>query len=334
MTPPEAKEISGTSERTFKAGDLLKLIGLTYRQLNDWEDRAKIFEQRRSKSEGWRKFTPEEVTALAVCASLRRQFSLPLEKVGELYRWLLDASASPTENLFAQQGRDVVARIEREHPTLLAMTGEARRKSLADDASRYLLTEYLNAKLNSQRVCPIRYAFLSAKFTGEYVYLYTDFEAKMILFEENLAHAFALRLGKKPAIVCPLNNVFDELLIDMGKSPLERDKNTPSLMDRWKQLESRVQVTRDEEEVLRLLRSKRYQRVTVHLKDGQVLRADCEGELPKAEATKHNAQILNAVADGGYCTVMIQKRDGQIVRLTRTDTMKFQRGGGKPLSRD
>jgi len=38
--------------------------------------------------QGWRKFTLYEVLALAICGELRRQFSLPLEQLRDLYRWL------------------------------------------------------------------------------------------------------------------------------------------------------------------------------------------------------------------------------------------------------
>ena len=56
--------------RDFKASDLLKLAGLTYRQLSDWENRAGVLTSQRATDAGWRKFTVEELIALCVCASL------------------------------------------------------------------------------------------------------------------------------------------------------------------------------------------------------------------------------------------------------------------------
>lgn len=323
MTPPEANESSGTNDQTFKAGDLLKLIGLTYRQLNDWENRAKIFDQQRAKTEGWRKFTGEEALALAVCASLRRQLSLPLEKVGWLYRWLMDASGDPEEVRRAEMGRVLATHIERDYPDLFRRTGEKSKTGTIDDATRFFRDEYANAKLDSYRACPIRYAYFSAKFACEPVYLYTDFETRMILFEQNLVSAIAMRFKTNPVVICPLNSVFDEFLKATGKPLLGDDKKPSSTFDEWKERESRVQITADEQEILRLLRSKQYQRVTVHLKDGRLLRADIEEELPKVEAAKLNGQILDSIQEGRFTTVSVQKGDGAILRLLRKSTVKF-----------
>lgn len=323
MTPPESNETGEPTEQTFAAGDLLRLIGLTYRQLNDWESRAGIFGQVRTNSEGWRKFTYEQVLALAVCAALRRQFSLPLEKVGKLYWWLMNASDDKREAFFAKQGRETAANMERGNEDLLNKIGQAKKVEQLDDVSRFYLLQYVRAKLESHREFPILYAFLSAKIAGEHVFLYTDFEVPMILFEQNLANAIGMRLLTKPTVICPLNAIFDELRKEMGDPPLEGDKMTPLLVEKWKKLESRVQITADEQEILRLLRSKQYQRVTVHLNSGRMLRADCEEELPKMEASKRDALILETIAEGSFATVTIQKKNGEIFRLSRTETLKF-----------
>src|SRR5262245_53377402 len=81
------------SEKTFKASDLLKLAGLTYRQLSDWENRAGVLDSQRASEEGWRKFNLPEVYALCVCSDLRRRLGVPLDRLSSLYGWLIKPSA-------------------------------------------------------------------------------------------------------------------------------------------------------------------------------------------------------------------------------------------------
>src|SRR5258706_12641338 len=77
------------SRDDLKASDVLKLAGLTYRQLHDWEERAGIIQSERVRSDTWRRFTFEEVMALAVCARIRESFDLSLERTRLIYRWLV-----------------------------------------------------------------------------------------------------------------------------------------------------------------------------------------------------------------------------------------------------
>jgi DNA-binding transcriptional MerR regulator len=314
--------------RDFKASDLLKLAGLTYRQLHDWENRAGVMTSQRATGAGWRKFTAEEVAALCVCASLRRQFSFPLEKVGGLFGWLLSPPRDSLERFIADRGKQSLAVVESEVAQLRSLTGDALKKALADDRCRFVVSVYLQASLDALRVCPIRYAFSCAR-RGYTVYLYTDFEDSIILFEENMANVIVERFPTGPGIVCPLNTVFDEFLAAAGKSVLARDTLTKPLSAKWQELQNRIQLTEDEREVVGLIREKAYQRVTIHLNDGRIVRADVEEDLSKSGAAKRDRQILDAIKANDFSTVTVQKADGQIVRLSRKSTVKFDRVTGK-----
>jgi DNA-binding transcriptional MerR regulator len=296
--------------------------------LHDWENRAGVLTSQRTTDAGWRKFTAEQVAALCVCASLQRQFSLPLEKVGRLYRWLLDASDDPIQAIYAEQGKHSLALFESEVTQLRSLTGEALKKALADDRCRFVVSEYIQAKRDVLRECPIRYAFHCAS-SGHTIYLYTDFETSLILFEENMAKAIVERFPTGPVIVCPLNSVFDELLAAAGKPVLTRDKYYKPLSAKWQDLQSRIQLTEDEREIVGLIREKAYQRVTIHLNDGRSVRADVEEDLSKSGAAKRDAQLLRAIKDKDFSTVTVQKTDGQIVRLIRKSTIKFDKVTGK-----
>ena len=124
----------------FTARDLLKLAGLTYRQLNDWESRVGISPSERATSEGWRKFTSEEVLALSVCASLRRELHLTLEIIGGLYQWLMGRRLTKSdETLLAIAETQLESmRSNSKVNRLLNLTGEALKEALNSPAAEYI----------------------------------------------------------------------------------------------------------------------------------------------------------------------------------------------------
>lgn len=75
-------------ERTFTARDAKELAGLSYRQLNDWESRGAA-QNDRAGGAGWRKFTPKQLFALMVCNEIRKQFSIPVEKLNFVNSFML-----------------------------------------------------------------------------------------------------------------------------------------------------------------------------------------------------------------------------------------------------
>jgi DNA-binding transcriptional MerR regulator len=317
-----------SESRDFKASDLLQLAGLTYRQLHDWENRAGVLSSQRATAGGWRKFTVEQVLALCVCASLRRQFSVALEKLGRLLAWLLNAPPNSTDGIYAQRAKQDLQFLESEVAPLHSLTGEELKQVLADDRLRFIVSEYIQAKRDSWRECPIRYAARCIE-QGETVYLYTDLTTSLILFEQNMANAIVERFPSGPVIILPLNSVLDELRTAAGKALLPRDKLAKPLSARWRDLQNRIQITENEREVLLLIREKTYQRVTVHLNDGRIVRADVEEDLSKSDAAKRDAQILRAIKEKDFSTVAVQKANGQIVRLTRKSTVKFDKVTGR-----
>lgn len=66
--------------REHKAGSIRDLTGLSYRQLNDWEERGALPEvaDRGSK---WRTYNPREIFILQIMASLRKRYGVPVEKL-------------------------------------------------------------------------------------------------------------------------------------------------------------------------------------------------------------------------------------------------------------
>lgn len=69
------------SERPFTAKDARDLAGLSYRQLNDWEERGALPGDEGERDGGWRRFTPKQIFALMVCGEIRRLYGTPVERL-------------------------------------------------------------------------------------------------------------------------------------------------------------------------------------------------------------------------------------------------------------
>jgi len=318
------------ADQTFTAGDLKRLIGLTYRQLNDWESRAGVLVSGREGNEGWRKFTAEHMLALAVCSALRRQFSLPLDKLGELRRWLMGVRKDRTMLHFAKEGENAVKGLEECYSDLFLLKKAAWKKAMEDDFNQFVFREYAQAKLDMLRVYPIRYAFQSVNLFGSTIYLHTDCDdVYTILFEKNLTQALALGTVKKPTIIMPLNEVFDEINAELGRPPIERETLGAPYSEEFLALNEREEVTEDEMKVLLLIRETAYRRVTLLTNQGKVIRAEVEGEVLDAEQLKKAKLIADAVSAGNFSTVSVQQTNGNVVRLIREETIKFAKATGK-----
>ena len=80
-------------EAVFSAGDVKKAAGLSSRQMNDWDQRGALPHSREGDS-GWRRFTLREMFALVVCAEMRRQLGIPVEKLKFVMDLMMEAQAN------------------------------------------------------------------------------------------------------------------------------------------------------------------------------------------------------------------------------------------------
>jgi DNA-binding transcriptional MerR regulator len=77
----------------FTASDVRKAGGISYRQLNDWDSKGALPSQR-EKTSGWRKFDPKRFFIVMVCAEIRKQFGVPIEKLAWLQKFMLQDGAN------------------------------------------------------------------------------------------------------------------------------------------------------------------------------------------------------------------------------------------------
>ncbi len=66
--------------RIFTARHVGAIAGLSYRQLNVW-DQVGVLPEGRSDGTGWRRFSPRELFQIMVCAEIRRRLGVPLESL-------------------------------------------------------------------------------------------------------------------------------------------------------------------------------------------------------------------------------------------------------------
>ncbi|MCU1311413.1 MAG: hypothetical protein JWO20_2538 [Candidatus Angelobacter sp.] len=77
----------------FTASDIREITGLTYRQVNDWDSKGALPNEREGEA-GWRKFSSRELFVIVVCTEIRRCFGVPIEKLAWLKSFMLKQNAN------------------------------------------------------------------------------------------------------------------------------------------------------------------------------------------------------------------------------------------------
>jgi DNA-binding transcriptional MerR regulator len=81
-----------SANQKFTASDIKKAGGVSYRQLNGWDSKGALPRQR-ARNSGWRKFDPKQFFVILVCAEMRKQFGVPIEKLAWLQKFMLQDGA-------------------------------------------------------------------------------------------------------------------------------------------------------------------------------------------------------------------------------------------------
>jgi len=96
MSKEQKKSQELSDERDLRAKDVKDATGLSYRQLNDWESKGAVPNERKEKSK-WRKFTAREVFVMSVCKEIRDSFKVPIESFGYIRSFMLQKGANHFE---------------------------------------------------------------------------------------------------------------------------------------------------------------------------------------------------------------------------------------------
>ncbi|MBI4232112.1 MerR family transcriptional regulator [Candidatus Peregrinibacteria bacterium] len=169
-------------------------------------------------------------------------------------------------------------------------------------------------------------------YFGVTVYLVTDLKNTFMVETDNeLGILFQMGAfkGSDSAnyLVIKLNPLINKMMIQVGVEPCETNDSYYNTVA--KNREDTAVKNREEAEVLRLIRDKKYRQVLIRLKDGKIIRADAEEELTSAEMNRRDKDLLAIVKGSKYQTVTIKSHDGKIVRLSRSTPIKFDKGTEK-----
>jgi len=86
MISPDMK--AKVPDPTFTAGDVKNASGMSYRQINTWDTKGALPNQR-DQGTSWRKFSSREIFAIMVCKEIRDRFGTPLESLRFVRNFML-----------------------------------------------------------------------------------------------------------------------------------------------------------------------------------------------------------------------------------------------------
>ncbi|MEI8011519.1 MAG: MerR family transcriptional regulator [Candidatus Omnitrophota bacterium] len=72
-----------SEDKDLTASDLQKAAGMSYRQLNSWDEKGAIPESR-DNHDAWRKFSPNDFFTILICKELRDRFGVSFEAIRRL----------------------------------------------------------------------------------------------------------------------------------------------------------------------------------------------------------------------------------------------------------
>ncbi len=268
----EKAEDATLNEQVLRASDIRETVGLSYRQLNDWESKGVLPSKKRSKA-GWRKFTPREVFVLMVCKEIRDKFGVPLEKLSFIKSFMLQKEANH-----------------------------------------------------------FQYAVEFMCNFGMTIYLLTDLKEEFIMdTDAEIEDLFRMGMfrgsDEQGYLLIKINPLINKLLSFKGVGPIDTSDEVYDLMRKTKQ--QATANNRQEQKVLKLIREKKYKQVTIHLKDGEIIRASTEEELSEKKRDKPDKELLAIIKDQEYQSISLKVHDGKIVRLKRTTPIKLDTGTEK-----
>ncbi len=80
--------IEPLSERTIQVRDARTAVGISYRQINDWDARG-VLGAAREGERGWRRFSVRDLIRMTILKQLR-DFGIPLNRMKKLSEWMRD----------------------------------------------------------------------------------------------------------------------------------------------------------------------------------------------------------------------------------------------------
>src|SRR5438477_8074714 len=90
---PTSSQSKDEDRPEFTASVVRDTAGLSYRQMNGWDNKRALPNQREDETR-WRKYTARELFAIMVCAEIRSRFGSPVESLGFVRSLMLQEGAN------------------------------------------------------------------------------------------------------------------------------------------------------------------------------------------------------------------------------------------------
>lgn len=162
---------------------------------------------------------------------------------------------------------------------------------------------------------------------GVGVYLLTDLKKEFIMdseleFTDLMTHGYFRPDRQQAYIFMSVNHLVNRLLACL-KEPIHLELHGRGYEIMHLIRETTTASNQQEVQVLNLIRQRAHKRVVMHLKDGEVIRADLEGQMSGEELQSREKKILEALEMGDYETVTVTMRGGKVAHVARRNPIRF-----------
>jgi len=168
---------------------------------------------------------------------------------------------------------------------------------------------------------------------GLHVFLLTDLEETFMMgsdleFTDYMRVGYFRPEGTRPFIFLPLNKIVNQLF-GAFKKPAHMEPNHDLYQNRL-QVEAATTVrTAPELDLLQAIRSGKFDRVEVKVKDGRIRFLNAEGEVEASDRVVDDGSV-NVTRKGEFETLSITSRNGQVVTAKRTLPKKYSDEDNEP----
>jgi hypothetical protein len=236
--------------RDFSSKHVQRATDLTYRQINDWDERGAIPHSRKT-DKGWRRYSARDVFALMVASELHKRFGIPVHKLRYVLAFMTQDGAhhlNAAQRLMAQFGIGVWLLTDFESAFIVDSELEY------DDLMQYgMMGGVAGEGFVMLKVNPIVNRLLESLDLEPW----EDHGAGYELLKQIRGHASAASESERWVLQAIRSRAFKKIEIAMRDGSIEtistsEDRDTAS-------------------EVADLLREHPYQTVTVHMSDGGIV---------------------------------------------------------------
>lgn len=255
-------------DKDLTASDLQKAAGLSYRQLNSWDEKG-VLPESREEDEAWRKFTPNDAFIVLIYKELRDQFGVPLETLKRFQSSLIKNDVNYLEQtvaLIGQAGLTVCLLTDLKNTLIIDNDLEIATLFRAGLLRNPGAEDYIILRLNPLVNRLLEIIGLSALPTGTAVY-----------------DAILTALNKSTAQSSPEYHLLELVRSkDFRQITVHLKDGQIIQTDTFEEFGKKVG---SEQELLKIIREKQYQSIAIDLTGGEIIRISRKSPVKYSKET-------------------------------------------------